>query len=105
MRRTLYGLSGPPLRLAKIVRVGLPPGGPAMRRRRTTAAKSGTGMRLIDASVLGRSWSWVPLPLRCTTVPLTLAIILGGRSSMSHGRSADTSPGRMAVPSRTSMMC
>lgn len=76
----------------------------AIRRRRTTAANSGTGIRRMDASVLGRGWRSAPLPLRCTTVPLTLAIIPEGKSSMSQGRSASTSPGRMAVPRRTSMM-
>jgi SAM-dependent methyltransferase len=101
---TEYVLSGPPLRLANIVRFGLPPGRPPIRRRSTAAAKSGSGMRLIDASVLGRSWRWAPLPFRCTTVPLTLAIIPDGKSSMSQGRNASTSPGRMAVPNRISMM-
>ncbi|HET7355353.1 MAG TPA: hypothetical protein VFJ09_01615 [Nocardioidaceae bacterium] len=37
-------------------------------------------------------------------MPFTLAVIPEGRSSMSHGRSPSTSPVRIAVPSRISMM-
>ncbi len=91
VRRTLYGLSRPPLRLARMVRVWALLGMVAIRRRSTAAANSGTGMRRTDASVFGRGWRSAPLPLRCTTVPLTLAIMPVGISSMSQGRRASTS--------------
>lgn len=54
VRRTLWLLSGLPVRVAKMVRVPASPGIAAIRRRSTSAANSGTGIRRIEASVLGR---------------------------------------------------
>lgn len=59
----------------------------------------------MDASDLGLAWRTVPFPFRWTTVPVTETTTMPfGVSSTSHGRSASTSPGRIAVPSKTSTM-
>lgn len=99
-----YGLSGPPRRLAKSVRSPCAAVIVASRRRSTPAAKGGTGMPRTEAWVLGCSCRSVPAPLQCTTVPVTCATMPPEPSVMSRGRKATTSAGRIAVPSRTSMM-
>ncbi len=54
VRRTLYGLSGPPFRLAKMVRVLAWLGMEPILSRNTSAANPGTGMRRMEASVFER---------------------------------------------------
>ncbi len=73
--RRLCWLSGPPVRLAKMVRSDWCGPMSASRRRSTRAANSGTGTRRTEASVLGFCCLKVPCPWRYTTVPRTWATI------------------------------